>query len=118
MGFGNKQMWLALVNMILAPVLSTAMAAKGVDPEVAATITKVAVDGVNEAENFGGDGATKKAQVMALVDDALTGVNAATGTMKVDPAEVSALVGQGIDVGIKAVNDVHQATQAAVPPPA
>lgn len=101
--------WLALVEKLLPFVLSAI-------PKVPPSVIPIVMKGISDAEQIpGATGVQKKAAVMALVTDGLSGVDAVTGKPTVDVAGITNAVSQGIDTGVAVVNLVHAAqTPAAV----
>lgn len=85
---------LSLLPMVLAFI-----------PKLPPSLIPAIIQGIQEAEQLpGAKGPEKKAHVLALVDLAIQGVNAAKHKVVLDPATVTPVVNHAIDVGIAVAN--------------
>lgn len=104
----NLEKWLALVGQF-APVILSLF---GVNPVIGQLIS-VGIQ-TEEAVQGPGTGASKKAAVETGVAAGLTALNAsqvAAGKKPIaDPSAIAGQVGQGIDLVVQVVNDLHKAT--------
>lgn len=84
--------------------------------EKIATQIPTIIAAIGEAEQIkGATGAEKKAHVLSIVAAGVNVANA-SGHVTLDPATVQAVASSGIDAVIGAVQVVHDATPAQVPP--
>lgn len=79
-------------------------------PGVPPIIIPLVVHGITTAESMqGATGDQKKAAAMSLINDGLTGLNAAKGETVLDPAVVVPAVSQGVDAVVTTINAVKAA---------
>jgi hypothetical protein len=94
----------------LVSVLGPAILANVPHADKLAPLVPTIVHGIGEAEGLkGASGEEKKAHVLALVADAVTGINSAKGHTVVSPDGLATVAGSGIDTVIGAINLVHAA---------
>lgn len=106
----NINKWLTIVSQIAPIVLLAVPGGAAIAP-----LVPVITHAITEAEQIkGASGADKKAHVLNTVQDAVTTINA-TGKAKLDPAEVQAVAGQGIDAVIATVHVVEGAKIVKAP---
>lgn len=100
--------FLQIVSMIGPGVLMLVPGGAAIAP-----LVPVIIHAIGDAEQIkGATGAEKKAHVLAIADAAVTVANT-TGKVTLDPVQVQAVAGQGIDAVIGTVAIV----QGAHPPP-
>jgi len=109
--------WKTLVSVLGPMILANVPHAERVAP-----LVPTIVHGISEAEDLkGASGAEKKAHVLSMVADAVTGINVAKGRTVVSPDDLATVAGSGIDTVIGTINLVHAAHVQAgvlVPPQA
>lgn len=99
----TKSQWFDLLKMIV-PTLVAAAVPGGV------VLGPVVLKGMEDAENLKkANGADKKAHVIALVTDAVIGINTAHGDTVLDPATTVAAAGSAIDLTIAMLKLVEHA---------
>lgn len=90
--------WIQTVLSLLPMVLAFI-------PKLPPTLIPAIIQGIQEAEQLpGAKGPEKKAHVLALVDLAIQGINAAKRKTVLDPVAVTPVVDHAIDVGIGVAN--------------
>jgi hypothetical protein len=97
--------WLQVLLKLAPTILA-------VIPGVPPALVPAIADGIAEAEAIGGSGPDKKAHVIKLATDAVTGINAAKGSTVLDPTSTIQAVSAGIDTTIAVINTVKAAHPA------
>lgn len=106
MGKPDIRKWITFALQFLPLVL----AAKGVPDAIIEPLVKASV----EAEGFpGATGLEKKAHVMEIARDTIAVVNETAGKQTINPTRVIGLVSDGIDLGVRVVELVHDHTVEA-----